>query len=449
MGLDSKYLSKALELSSEGILILDTSTNILYGTDKAKDILGLKEDFQIRSFLELFPDSFLAKEMGKQLKGIVEEILPIPTRDRNLFCVCRLEQVIAQGEVKVNILYLKQQMGVVNETGKKSYHAFYTFNDIIGPGEKLEQLKKKGKAFALGDSTVLIQGETGTGKELFAQALHAASPRKDKPFMPVNCAAIPENLLESELFGYEEGSFTGAVKGGKPGRFEIASGGTVFLDEIGDMPMFLQAKLLRVLQEKKIERVGGTRQIPVDVRIIAATHKDLRRLVADNKFRDDLYYRLNVLPLYIPPLRERREDIYVLLEYFLKKHTVLAGKPSKRFSAKVLNQFFNYSWPGNVRELENVIEYMVNLPEQSAMFDMDSLPPYLLGSLEQKNLPGEGICQAYEPDQDAALLKVKDMESNQIIAALEKYGHCTRGKREAAKALGISVATLYRKLKKI
>lgn len=330
MGLDSKYLSKALELSSEGILILDTSTNILYGTDKAKDILGLKEDFQTRSFLELFPDSFLAKEMGQQLKGIVEEILPIPTRDRNLFCVCRLEQVIAQGEVKVNILYLKQQMGVVNETGKKSYHALYTFNDIIGAGEKLEQLKKKGKAFALGDSTILIQGETGTGKELFAQALHAASPRKDKPFMPVNCAAIPENLLESELFGYEEGSFTGAVKGGKPGRFEIASGGTVFLDEIGDMPMFLQAKLLRVLQEKKIERVGGTRQIPVDVRIIAATHKDLRRLVTDNKFRDDLYYRLNVLPLYIPPLRERKEDIYVLLEYFLKKHTVLAGKPSKR-----------------------------------------------------------------------------------------------------------------------
>lgn len=448
--LPSKYLHFALELVEEGVIILDREGRILFTTDRAEKLLGLGIDLKGRALTELFPESILFKNMNRKLHSR-EEMLPVPTGDRNVLCLCRLEQVIEEGEIIANIAFLKLQKSIRNVKNSKLNSAIYAFNDIIGSSDKIEQLKITGKAFAQSDSTILIQGETGTGKELLAQALHSASSRKDKAFIPVNCAAIPENLLESELFGYEEGSFTGAKKGGKPGRFEVASGGTIFLDEIGDMPLFLQAKLLRVLQEKTVERIGSAKQIPIDVRIVAATHKDLEELVAEKKFRSDLFYRLNVLPLQVPSLRERKEDIYVLLEHFLKKHTVLAGKRSKRFSAKALNFFFNYSWPGNIRELENAIEYAVNLPTEKELFDLDSLPPHITGCKDSTEEPGiqNSIPDNLNIQYEENVVKVKEMELQQIVNAIDKYGHSTQGKKEAAKALGISLATLYRKLKEL
>ena len=441
----AKCINFALQVSNEGVIISDSEGRILYLTEKAKEMLGVnvKPDGALngKCLNDVFPDAILFKKMHEPVNSNLEEVLPIFTGDRNLFCLCRLEQLIESNEkVIANILFLKLRKRQEINKDEHSNNLWYSFDDIIGVSKQMEELRSKGRAFALSDSTVLILGETGTGKELLAQALHSASQKKDKPFIPVNCAAIPNDLLESELFGYEEGSFTGAKKGGKPGRFEIASGGTIFLDEIGDMPLFLQAKLLRVLQERKLERVGGIKQIPIDIRVIAATHKDLEELVKEDKFRSDLYYRLNVLPLQLPPLRERKDDIYILLEHLLKKHTVLAGKTSKRFSAKVLNFFFNYSWPGNIRELENVVEYVVSIPCKNNLLDLHHLPPYLAEQQQQAS-------KQSSTHKLHSVVKVKDMELQQIAAALKRYGNTTQGKKNAAKALGISLATLYRKLK--
>jgi transcriptional regulator with PAS, ATPase and Fis domain len=224
-----------------------------------------------------------------------------------------------------------------------------------------------GKIASNSFSNVLIQGESGTGKELIAQAIHKCSFRSTGPFVAINCGALPRNLVESELFGYEEGAFTGAKHGGRPGKFELAHGGTIFLDEIGDMPLDIQVRLLRVLQEKKIIRVGGQQYIDIDVRVIAATNKDLSQEVRDGNFRLDLYYRLNVLPILVPSLRERKKDILLLAEFFLKKFCRQSGMNMKKFSSAVSKAFMDYEWPGNVRELENVVERAVNLCEKEIL----------------------------------------------------------------------------------
>lgn len=251
---------------------------------------------------------------------------------------------------------------------KKGFVAKYTFNDIVGESEVIKNTINKAKKIAKSNSTVLIIGESGTGKELFAQAIHNGSPRKQRPFVAVNFAALPENLVESELFGYEEGAFTGAKKGGKEGLFEQAHGGTIFLDEIGDASLSIQARLLRVLQEKEVMRLGATKVLPVDVRVIAATNKDLRQLVGKGVFREDLYYRLRVLPLTLPPLRERKEDIPVLAEFFMTKYGI-----SKRLSKEAQYCMDKHDWPGNVRELENVIEYVANISEGD-IIQLEDLP---------------------------------------------------------------------------
>lgn len=310
------------------------------------------------------------------------------------------------------------------------------FDQILGECLTFSEVIKQAKKAAPSSSTVLIRGESGTGKELFARAIHHESSRRKQQLITINCSAIPENLLESELFGYEEGSFTGARKGGKIGKFEMADKGTLFLDEIGDMPYHLQAKILRVLEESSIDKVGGLITIPIDVRIIAATNVDLEKMIELNQFRHDLYYRLNVIPLIIPPLRERKEDIALLMDHFLAKYNMRLNKNIKGFSDQIYELFLKHSWPGNIRELENVIEYAVNM-ETKNYINPEYLPPSFRVVKESK-------VQKYI--KDSSTMEVIEREA--IINAIERYGWSTKGKLAAAKSLGIGKTTLYRKLKK-
>ena len=309
------------------------------------------------------------------------------------------------------------------------------FDKIIGNSKSIKSVKSKASKIARSNSTILITGESGTGKELFARAIHSASCRAKEPFIAINCGAIPDSLLESELFGYDRGAFTGANREGKPGKFELANKGTVFLDEVGDMPLHLQVKILRVLQEKVIQRVGGTKDIPVDVRIIAATHQNLRELVEKRLFREDLYYRLNVIPIHIPPLRERPDDIPVLIEYLFSKFPKIMGKNILGFTKEALETLKNYTWPGNVRELENAIEYAVNFCPNEEMISQEYLPPWLTDSA------------APISDEDFKQ-KLEQSEIELLKDALQKMGRSLEAKEQIAKKLGISVSTLYRKLRK-
>ncbi|SHH85275.1 Transcriptional regulator containing PAS, AAA-type ATPase, and DNA-binding Fis domains [Caloranaerobacter azorensis DSM 13643] len=328
---------------------------------------------------------------------------------------------------------MKEIIKVVNDvTGN---NRITTFEDIIGESREISLVKNYAKKISKGTSTVLIQGESGTGKELFARAIHFSSDRKNYPFIPINCGAIPENLIESELFGYEEGAFTGAKKGGKIGKFELAHKGTIFLDEIGDMPIHLQTKLLRVLQENVICRIGGNTLVPIDVRIIAATNKNLEKKVEEGEFREDLYYRLNVIPIHLPPLRERLDDIKLLANKFLDRFNIKLNRNITKFSEDVIALFLNYNWPGNVRELQNVVEYAVNMSTDN-IITIDDLPKRF------KNMHSGIIV-----DSDNKITPISELEKQEIIKALKVYGNSKKGINQAAKALGISRATIYRKIK--
>lgn len=316
----------------------------------------------------------------------------------------------------------------------------FSFEMILGDSPALAKAKQEAAQAAAGNVTVLIQGESGTGKELFARAIHNASARRDKPIIAINCAAIPEALLESELFGYEEGAFTGARRGGKPGKFELADGGTVFLDEIGDMSLSLQAKLLRVLQERKIERVGSTETTAIDVRIIAATHKDIEAMVRQGEFRQDLYYRINVFPLQIPSLRQRRQDLPLLIERFLARYRDKMAKNVEGIDADAYACLLEYGWPGNIRELENTIEYLVSIAD-GKIIEQRHIPQRILiaGKTAQPGSPVQA--------QPTRLLTIAELEKRAIMSAIEQFGLTMRGKAQLTQVLGISKATLYRKLK--
>jgi transcriptional regulator with PAS, ATPase and Fis domain len=277
---------------------------------------------------------------------------------------------------------------------------------------------------------VLLLGESGTGKDILAQAMHNASPRKNGPYLAINCAAIPRELIASELFGYEEGAFTGARKGGNIGKFEIADQGAIFLDEIGDMPLDLQTSLLRVLEEKTIMRLGGSKQIPVNVRIIAATNQDLEAMIESNRFRRDLYYRLGVIRISIPPLRERREDILLLAEHFTEKICRRLDKPPVTLAPEVAKAFVNYAWPGNIREMQNVLEGAIEMASDNIItYDLVN------NCMMQKNFVTEE-----KPEKDHA---VHDLGKQTILDYLEKFKY---NKTRVAHALGISRRTLYRRL---
>jgi len=313
---------------------------------------------------------------------------------------------------------------------------------LIGQSAPMQHLYRIIKRVAKTDSTVLITGESGTGKELIANAIHNQSPRSDMPFVPINCGAIPEELLESELFGHEKGAFTGAFKE-RRGRFELANKGTVFLDEIGEMSPKLQVKLLRFLQETKFQRVGGSRTVEVDVRILAATNKDLDRAVTQGEFREDLFYRLNVIPISVPALRERTGDIALLINHFLKQHCLKKNIGQKRVSEAAVGSLEQYDWPGNVRELENVIERLVILTDTDDIHIHDL--PKRMQVLEQANDQPE--VARIELGEDGINLKetLDTLENQLIIDALQRAGGV---KNKAAKLLGLNRTTLIEKMKK-
>ncbi len=306
------------------------------------------------------------------------------------------------------------------------------FNIILGESRALKKAIFRAKLAADSNSTILLLGESGTGKELFAKAIHLSSPRSKLQFYPVNCAALPDTLLESELFGYEDGAFSGAKKGGKAGLLEVADKSTVFLDEVGDLSLSTQAKLLRAIQEMKIRRIGSYEEKPIDVRIIAATNRDLEKMVQKGEFREDLYYRLNVVPIAIPSLKERRADIPLLAEYFLSTYVKSTGKPPKTLTARAMAFLVNYDWPGNVRELQNMIERAVNLTP-GRIIDID-------------NLHFEVDNELILPDAEDKPLKVmvEQLESKMIIEALLKHTSI----RKASQALGLSHPALIKKMKK-
>jgi len=303
------------------------------------------------------------------------------------------------------------------------------YGDIIGKDPKMQRIYQLILDIAPSNATVLIQGESGTGKELVARAIHMNSPRKDKPFVVVNCSAYPQTLIESELFGYEKGAFTGATQR-KLGRFEIAHEGTIFLDEVSEIPLPSQVKILRFLQFQEFERLGGTETIKVNVRVIAATNKDLSEEVKKGNFREDLYYRLNVIPINLPPLRERKGDIPILVEYFLKRLSTQSGKEIKELSPSAMQSLINYNWPGNVRELENVLEYAFVLTK-GKVIEAKALPPALRSS---------GI--SWNKD------KIASLEDNEKKFLIEMLNEFSWNKLQVAKRLGISRSTLYAKLKK-
>jgi transcriptional regulator with PAS, ATPase and Fis domain len=367
----------------DGVLLTDKNNVITYHNLKASELLGKDKLF------------------GKPLEQVIafdgedgnEDNAFVSVDSRSLHVTRK--SVDLPTDKKTVMLIIKDLTNIrdIDEQFRKQkkysgYTARYTFADIMhGSGGVVQALIKRAKALAETDSTVLMVGESGTGKELFAQSIHNASARKGRPFVALNCAALSETLLESELFGYEEGAFTGARKGGKRGLLEMAHTGTVFLDEVGDAPLSIQKKLLRVLQEKEIMRVAGDKVIPIDVRVIAATNRNLAELVAARQFREDLFYRLNVFPLPIPSLRERKEDIGALLDFFLHKYAKLHRRGVPRLDAPIKELLDNYGWPGNVRQLENIAEYIVTVSPLSSDLFTDILQLLSLGAPREKGAP--------------------------------------------------------------
>jgi len=331
------------------------------------------------------------------------------------------------------IAALKDQLTKENAYLEEEVRTEHNFGDIVGGSEALLRVLKEVETVAPTGSTVLIRGETGTGKELVARALHNLSPRQGRTFVKLNCAAIPTGLLESELFGHEKGAFTGAVSQ-KVGRFELADKGTLFLDEVGDIPAELQPKLLRVLQEQEFERLGGTKTIKVDVRLVAATHRDLAVMVAEDRFREDLYYRLNVFPVTLPPLRERRDDIPKLVRHFTQQFARRMGRRIETIPSSVMDALVHYPWPGNVRELQNVIERAVILSSGSSLH----IPP--------GDLPP---ARTEAPAPPAAAVTLADAEREHILVILGETGWVLGGPNGAAARLGMKRSTLQWKLKKL
>jgi len=334
-----------------------------------------------------------------------------------------IRKALERRKIIMENLYLKQALDERASMG-----------ELIGKNDKIRKIYDIIEHIAGSDSTVLITGESGTGKEIVAETIHKKSRRANKPYIIVNCAAIPENLLESEMFGHERGSFTGALDR-HLGKFELASGGTIFLDEIGEMPLAMQVKLLRAVQEGAIERVGGEKSIPVDIRIIAATNIDLKKAIQDKKFREDLYYRINVIPINIPPLRDRSEDIPLFINYFLAKYNKELNKNIKYMTGEALKVFQEYSWPGNIRELENLIERIVTLSKDDHI-DTAHLPKDIVHS-------NAGSNGAFSLEEGSLMKAVRNFEKNIVIEALR---YCNGNQTSTAKTLGIHRTTLISKL---
>lgn len=421
-------LRKVLESMDKGVLILDNNNRIIEANSSAIKQLALSD--------QEWP-SISINATGDTLLGLDE--FQVEVAGRRYFLMGNMVPVIKENLEYGNILMFDDRRKVKSGIYKMTEGTQrITAKDILGHSQAIYDLKEKITKIAQSPSSVLITGESGTGKELFARAIHGESDRWRKPFVAINCGAIPDTLLESELFGYVKGAFTGADPHGKIGKFELAHKGVLFLDEIGDMPLFLQVKLLRVLQDRKITRIGSNQEIQLDVRIIAATNKNLPAMIAENKFREDLYYRLNVIPFGIPPLRSRPEDIPLLFDVLVNKYCYLFKKDLQAVSPDIIKILLDYSWPGNVRELENTVEFMINMMEEDGVLNSQTLPQRILADTTRKSFRKDS--------STIAIRKLADLERQEISQALTIYGTTTKGKKLAASELGIGIATLYRKI---
>ena len=432
----SEHYLAIMESIREGILCVDSTGEITeinhfarkYLGYNEKEILGQKletliEAEKLKGYINMVRNSarldevevFLRKKNGKRVSVLVN-MTPISQTQSG-----KKEAVLTFRESKrVHSLVNK----IVGAT------AIYTFNDILGDSREIKQAVDMARRVADSDANILLYGESGTGKEMFAQGIHNASRRKNQPFVFINCGAIPRDLVASELFGYVEGAFTGARKGGQPGKFELSDGGTLFLDEIGDMPLDTQAMLLRVLETRQVVRVGGYDVLPVDVRVIAATHKNLKTEVEKGNFRSDLYYRLNVMPIYTPALRERRSDVPKLIDnFYIQFHKPTTGRPP--IAEGFYRAMTNYDWPGNVRELQNVMQMMVSLAGEAPL-EEKLIPSYIRLDARQEFVAAE-----------ERTLPLSEIERQAVLHALKV---CRGNVAQAARALGIGRATLYRKM---
>jgi len=442
-----EVLETVLDSGYEGIIIVDEKGYITKFNKAYQEFLNLKpEDVLGKHVTEVIENTrmHIVVKTGKMEKGHVQNIqghdmiatrIPIKKDGKIIGAIGKVlfQDVKELESLAKRMSQTNEHLNYYKNEIKKLQEAKYSFDSIITNSPQIKQLKKIGLQAANSRSTVLIIGESGTGKELFAHAIHKASSRKFGAFIRINCSAIPENLLESELFGYEKGAFTGANASGKPGKFEMANGGSIFLDEIGTMPLEMQAKMLRVIQEKEVVRVGGNTTIDLDIRIIAATNENLLQLVEKRKFREDLYYRLNVINIDLPPLRKRKEDIPVLAKHLLKEFTDEMQLPKMNFHKKTLEIMKGYPWPGNVRELRNCVERSIHLSPTNEIQPM-SLP-------ESVNSVGEKV---FEASYDLGEV-VSKAEYNAILEVLKQ----TKGnKTEAAEILGIHRTSLYYKINK-
>jgi PAS domain S-box-containing protein len=439
--LSMNEMSTVLESAHEGILSIDGRGYIKHCNYMAEELFKTTKSDIVGSHISKFIRGTPALEVLRTGTGYTENEEVYSSERGSFHFIVTAKPYFTDKTVAGAVISFRD----IEEARKLVYTINtralkYTFDDIIGESEALRKAKTQALLTSRGNSTVLITGESGTGKEMFAKAIHYASARAKGPFITVNCGAIPENLLESELFGYEKGAFTGAGDKGKLGKFELANGGTIFLDEIGDMPLHLQVKILHVLQNMRFERVGGNKVIIVDVRVIAATNKDLEDMIREGTFREDLYYRLSVIPLTVPPLRGRRSDIRLLMHHFLNKYNTFMNKKITGFTDEVEYLYENYDWPGNVRELENAVEYGANMAFGDKI-GIDAVPGRLL-----KN--DENSIQIEESDLPLNE-QVKFYEKEILTRKLKKYGNSGSAKDLAAKELGLSRATLYRKLSEL
>lgn len=432
----NQYLTNFIDSAYPGLLATDSQGIVTFFNRAAEQVTGFDRSEAVgERILSLFSGSdFLSVlHRGEAFRNM--ELVSLSPRGQ-FRVVVTCQPIKDGGDIKGVAASLKSPAEL-----KKLLDNYFVGEEdtppeqLVGQSPAFQDVWQKACQVAGSSSSVLIRGESGTGKELFARAIHDKSMRRDNNFVVINCVAIPEKLLESELFGYEAGAFTGAKPGGKPGKFELAHKGTIFLDEIGDMPLGLQAKILKVIQDRSFFRIGGTEEIAVDVRIISATNQSLEALIKQKKFREDLYYRLNVIPLYLPPLRERKQDIITLAEHFIKKYSQELHKDISGLTPAAAEALRNYHYPGNIRELENIIEYAINMEKQEYV--------------QEKNLnfSRKDSLEVTMVDLSKDLAEaVEILEAKMIKESLKKWGYDTRGKLAAARDLGISKTTLYNKI---
>ena len=434
LAIKNQYMIALLESGSRGLVTVDQRGRIVQTNQKARSLLKIPQGTEGRLFADCIGQHFDIESYLQKGKGFkAREIL---TRESGITHFASLDPIRINNDKLVGGLFTvfekKEMMRIAVEmTGT---HAHFTFDSILGNSEKLRSALHLAHISSSSSAPVMLYGETGTGKELFAQAIHNESERSNRPFVAINCGAIPKELLESELFGYEEGSFTGAQKGGRPGKFELADTGTLFLDEIGDMPFDMQVKLLRVLQSGEIQRVGGLRTISVDLRVISATNKNLKRAINEHKFRPDLYYRICTLKIMVPPLRERPEDILTLVSHFIQRHELQQNRKYSLLEPETEQAILRYNWPGNVRQLESAVEQAVHLSEGGVLLPEHFGIEKFTSFFHSSSLSESGTQRTLE-----------EIESQAIVDTLANVGGniC-----KAALTLGISRPTIYRKLKK-